>query len=293
MATNTESRNLIPWRKRAGFRLGRTRKARQQQFKRQTQMLTLVLSVAIVGAGIVALINYNGAGAAKEVSCADYPEYCVPLSGGSASYAELEASDTRDLDAPSEGVEGVVRFVDAETNTPFLGNPDALIDFVVVSDYACGHCQDYHRGEMKSVVNDFVLTGQATVGHVQYTGIGGTYSQTASMAAYCAGEQGAYWEMADELFRLGNSMGVANAFEQGQIRDSADDMGLDADELISCVNSGKYASALSGNTLFASDNGVSSTPTVLYRIGDGDWVRAPSRAYSAIETLVEAAQRAP
>ena len=170
---------------------------------------------------------------------------------------------------PSGGVPGVVRGVDAN-GIPTIGDPSAPIHVVTVSDYACPHCQDYHDTDVPRFIEDYVLTGQATFGFVLTTGTGQFYSETASQAALCAGEQGAFWEMSAEMFRLARTRQLASAFSLDQIRDSAKEMGLDGDKLIECVASNRYASSLRQFRTFATDNGVNATPTVLVSYGDAN-----------------------
>ena len=194
----------LPWRGRAQYARGRTRKQRQDQYNSQIKVLSIVLAVTLVAAGLFIYANWLQTGNTKAASCADFPEFCVPLAGGvsgGGEMANLEAPSARTLDGESTAAEGVVRGVNDDF-MPFMGNPDAPIHFVLMADYACPHCQDYHANDYQKFFDDYVLTGQATMAIGLLTGTGGQYSQTASTAALCAGEQGAFWEFNDELFRL-------------------------------------------------------------------------------------------
>lgn len=296
MATQTEKQSSNLWRKRAQFRVGKTRKQRQAQYRQQVNALIVIVLVTVVSGGLVVYMNYREAGSTKTVSCDEFPEYCVPLAGGAGGNSALQANESatvRELDAESKGAPGVVRGFN-EDNVPFMGDPDAPIHFISVSDFACSHCQNYHQGDLKRFFNDYVLAGQATFGFVMTTGTGGAYSEIASQAALCAGEQGAFWEMTDEMFRLANSMGVTSAFSLQQIQQSADDMGLDSKEIVDCVNSSRYLSFLNSYRALAQDNGVTGTPTVLFRYaGTSEWNRLQGgqRSYDNIAALTEAANR--
>ena len=183
----------------------------------------------------------------------------------------LESAGSRTLDEASQGAEGVVRYVDDSTVVT-IGDPNAPIHFRLVADFACSHCNDYHESDRSRILNDFVLTGQATLGIVMTTGTGGGYSEIASQAALCAGDQGAFWEMGDELYRLARSQGVQAGFNLSQIRQSADTMGLDVDKLMSCVSSGRYQAFLASYITIANDLGVTGTPTMLVSYGD-QWTK--------------------
>lgn len=298
MTTNTGNeptqRGLFPWGARATYAVGKTRRQRQTQHKNQMNILLMTLGGAFLAGLIVVYINYLGAGSTKSVNCEDYPEFCVPLAGGatgSASEFALVESETVRTITPEEsnGAEGVVRGV-GENNMPFIGNPDAPIHFAVMADYACSHCQDFHYNDLDHFIEDYVLTGKATVHVGLMTGTGGASSQTASQATMCAAEQGAFWEFQDEMYRLARSMYVTDAFSIGQLQDSADKMGIDSDELRSCIASGRYASTVDSWTTWALDRGVTGTPTVLVSYGDsGNWRRlqGAERSYENLAGLTE------
>jgi len=283
-------RSFWPLPARVVYPIGKTRRQRQEQWRQQTNVLLIVL-VATVMAGIAFIIaNWQQGGVTKAVSCAAFPEFCVPLAGGSADAPALEAPGSRTLDAKSTAAPGVVRGVDVN-GFPTIGDPNAPIHFVTVSDYACPHCQDYHDTDLKRFIKDYVLTGQATFGFVLTTGTGQFYSETASQAALCAGEQGAFWEMSEEMFRLARSKQLATAFSLSQIRDSANAMGLDGKALIECVSSNRYAPFLRQFRVFANDYGVTGTPTTLVSYGDSNRWTIVQRDYNTLKQLIEAAQR--
>jgi protein-disulfide isomerase len=293
MTTKTQPEPRGFWRKRATFQVGATARQRKIQYRQQMNALTIVVLATVVAGGLFIWINWTGAGSAKSVSCAEFPQFCVPFIGGATgddeSITTNEAEGVRELDEPSKGAEGVVRgFRD---NMIFLGDPSAPIHFAVVFDFACSHCQDYHNGDLPRFIDDYVLTGQATVQYAFTTGTGQTFSETASQAALCAGEQGAAWEMTDELFRLTNSMGIQNAANMSQVRSSANTMGLDGDQLVECTASGKYRSFIASTyRTFANDNGVTGTPTVLVSYGDSTgWTIATDRSYSGLQQMTDAA----
>ncbi len=275
------------WRSRARYSPGRTRAERRAQYRQQIIALAVLLGVTIIAGVVFIIANWNGAGAAATVSCNSYPEYCVPSvdGAGDSAYAAFEAPESRALDLPSQGVEGVVRGM-TEDNVPFIGNPNAPIHFRTVSNFACPHCATYHAQDLERFVNDYVLEGKATLGFV----IVG--NKTAAQAALCAGEQGAFWEMGVELFRLASVYGPDAGFTLPQIRLSADAMGLDANALLVCMDSKRYEPLLYEHQVFAQDNGVSGTPTLLVRFGDeGEWTRLDysERGYANMASMTERA----
>ena len=278
----------MPWPARAAYEVGRTRRARQDQFRSQMRVFWSVGTVALLGGLLLIFLSWREAGAAKDVSCAAFHDYCVPLAGGNAGapFEGYETAASRTLDQASTAPDTVVRGV-TDAGMPYIGNPNAPIQILEVADYACPHCQDYHDSDLPRIMDDLVLSGQANLQLVLTTGTGGAFSETASEFALCAGEQGAFWEVNDELYRLAQSQGVSTAFNISNLLKSGADMGLDQGALRQCVSSGKYAAAMSSFVQFANDNGVTGTPTVMVDFGDG-W-RIVQRDYNTLADLVDRA----
>ncbi len=286
-----EPTSRVPWRKRAGYKVGKTRKQRQEQYRTQMNFLIGAVVFTLIAAGIFTYLNWRGAGSTKAASCADFPEFCVPFAGGGSSslLAKNEAPGVRELDEKSTAVDTVVRGYTAD-NRPFIGNPNAPVHIRVVPDFSCPHCRDYHEADLNRYVKDYVLTGKATLEFNFLTGVGGIYSQTATEAAFCAGEQGAFWEMTGELYRLQGAYGAQEGFNRSRIAKSARDMGLDGDKLLRCVNSNRYSGLLDEYQTFANDMGVEGTPTVFVSYGTtGQWTKVDNPAYTNLKSLTDSA----
>ncbi|NDJ74654.1 MAG: thioredoxin domain-containing protein [Chloroflexi bacterium] len=316
MTTKTDSpsgqqdRTFPFWRKRAMFVVGRTRKLRKEQYNHQLTVLGSIVVAAVVFSAIYILLNLREAGDTEVVSCANSPEYCVPFDGfGDMAAANIPAAfannevggHDRDLDADSagEGAEGVVRGYSRTTATnengntatgvtPFIGDRDAPIQFAVISNFACSHCNTYHNDDLHRFINDYVITGQTGLHYIMLTTTAGDPADAAraSMAALCAGEQGAFWEMTDELYRLAGSQGSSSGFSTQQLRRSANAMLLDGNELRDCVTSGVYEETITtDHRQLALIMGATGTPAVAYKTADMDTWAITSREYGAMEAL--------
>ena len=272
-----------------------SRRQRRAQFRQQMIVLAITLGITTIAAGTLIALNWWGAGSTQTISCEDYPLYCVPFAGGlpEDQFEPNEAAEVRSLDAESTAAEGVIRGY--QDGFPLLGNPDAPIQFVLASNFTCGHCQSFHKYILPQFIEDYVLTGKASFQIAMLSVVGGDYTRTANQAAFCAGEQGAIWEMIDELFRLGNAYSPSKAFDPQQIRSSASNMGLDAESLESCIRSGRYEELLDLHNTFRNDQGIGSTPTILYKIGNtGPWgklVGGDECTYENLAALTEQANQ--
>jgi protein-disulfide isomerase len=104
-------------------------------------------------------------------------------------------------------------------------------------------------------------------------------SEVAAQAAWCAGEQGKFWEFHHMLYRR---QAEWNRFAAPleRLREFAKDLNLDTAALKSCVESGRMQDRVQADKAYGQQLQVSSTPTMFindYRIvgtqSEGDLVR--------------------
>lgn len=139
---------------------------------------------------------------------------------------------------------------------PSQGSADAPVTMIEVSDYACSHCRDYNLGKASRLEDEYVKTGK--VRYVSHIYAIRPETKPAAAAAWCAYEQGKYWEFHHQAF--------AN---QPQDRyPNTDDflkwgsaIGVDQTQYAGCLNSGKYARDVSLSALEADRAGITGTPT--------------------------------
>lgn len=143
--------------------------------------------------------------------------------------------------------------IEVETDDdPVLGPDSAPITIVEFSDFNCPFCRSFHQetfaelleaypGQIRFVYRDYPITTQE--------------SFVAAQASECADDQGRYWEFHDALFSGRRELGM-DAY-----RAYAEDIGLDADELIECVEEGRFAEEVQLDARYAAALGVTGTPT--------------------------------
>lgn len=102
-----------------------------------------------------------------------------------------------------------------------------------------------------------------------------------AQAAWCAGEQGKFWEFHDMLFRRWGLWNNLDAPLQ-RLLDFARDLNLDVTALKGCVESGRMQSRVEADRAYAQQLRVNSTPTLFINDnpnpvvgvqGEGDLVR--------------------
>lgn len=146
-------------------------------------------------------------------------------------------------------------------NCIVLGNEDAEVSVVEVSDYGCSHCRDFNletsplleaqyvdTNEVKWVVVPFALQNQAGI----------FPNMPSSVAAMCANEQGAFADFHKALFTLQDTSSFNTEAGFMQIATALD---MDADAFSSCLSNNSYADRVLENITMAQQAGVNSTPS--------------------------------
>ncbi|HTS01229.1 MAG TPA: thioredoxin domain-containing protein [Thermoanaerobaculia bacterium] len=142
--------------------------------------------------------------------------------------------------------------IEVKPNGPALGDPKAPVTLVEFSDYECTFCSGAeptvkrvlaeYPGKVRLVFQPFPLSIHP-------------HAAKASEAALCAGEQGKYGEMHDKLFANQEEL------EVGNLKAHARALGLDGPAFDRCLDSGRYAPAVSASRALGESLGLNSTPT--------------------------------
>ncbi len=175
------------------------------------------------------------------------------LAGGSIVEPEPEALEpAQPLDIPLG-------------DAPVKGDPDAPITIVEYSDYQCPFCSRFANETLPSLVEQFVDTGKVKLVFKDFP-LSQIHpqAQQAAEAARCvrelSGTDEAYWQMHDRLFETQEEWsGAANA--AGLFAGYAGDLGLAAEDVEACLDSGRHAAAVQVDFEEGVSFGVGGTPT--------------------------------
>jgi protein-disulfide isomerase len=180
-----------------------------------------------------------------------------------------------------------------------MGDPKAPVTLVEYSDYQCPYCKNFWEQTEPQIVENYVAAGK-----VRFTsrsagnwvsgniGTGGVESQDAAMAAYCAADQGKYWEMYDSLFT--NVLGEeAGSFTGRRLESIAQSIGLDMQAYKACYSSNKYLNDVNQDFTDARAANITGTPffVITYKVGGEtrtDTVDG-AQAYSVFQQKLDAA----
>jgi protein-disulfide isomerase len=139
---------------------------------------------------------------------------------------------------------------------PTIGANDAKVTVVEFSDFQCPYCGRHVTQTYPALKQQYIDSGQLKYAFFDFPLGNHKLAPKASEAAHCAGEQGKFWEMHDELFEN------QRALQPEQLPGYAANAGVaDAAAFQECLDSGRYSDHIE----FAMQEGtklrVRGTPT--------------------------------
>lgn len=162
--------------------------------------------------------------------------------------------------------------VSPDDNT--MGDPNAPITVVEYSDFQCPACKVFFDHVEETFVSEYVATGKV---RFVYHSMGlwiGQESADAAEAAYCAGEQGKFWEYHDILFANQTGENVGAFLAKRLIAFAGEIDGLDVGAFKSCLDSNKYTQRVNAGEAEGRQAGVQGTPTLfVYKTADNTLIQ--------------------
>lgn len=140
-----------------------------------------------------------------------------------------------------------------------LGDPDAPVTVYEFSSYTCSHCYDFNENGAKDFIAKYVETGKVYFNYVNLPA-NSEASLLAAEASYCAADQDKFYDYKDQLFTYAY---VENGYTETNMVNFASLAGLDVNAFQACMDSNKFATAYEQDIRFATDSGVTATPTFL------------------------------
>jgi protein-disulfide isomerase len=149
------------------------------------------------------------------------------------------------------------------------GDPDAPVTIVEYSDFQCPYCKRHAEETEPFIVLNHVDTGEVylvrkSMGNFISDNIrrGKTESIDSAMAAYCAGDQGKFWEYKDILYA--NWLGEdAGSYTEKRLMAMAEALNLDMETFSSCFTENKYRELAEQDRIEGTQLGVTGTPAFI------------------------------
>ncbi len=141
-----------------------------------------------------------------------------------------------------------------------LGSDSAPIEITEYSDFECPWCASFAAVQMPVVRQQLIATGKVRWRFREFPLSSHKYSRLAALAAQCAGEQGKFWEMHDQIFTH-HEWAQTGKDPSGVFHGSAKDIGLDLAKYDACVESQRYAGRVEASYQEGEARDVQATPT--------------------------------
>jgi protein-disulfide isomerase len=189
-------------------------------------------------------------------------------------------------------VADVVTFERPKVDFNATGDPNAPITITEYSDFQCPYCKRFSDETEKQLVETYAAGGQIRFVYRSFGLFIGQESQDSAEAAYCAGDQGKFWDFHDILFANHTGENV-NDYTNIKLDAFAKKLGLDMTAFDSCRSSGKYTSRVTQDGIDGQAAGITATPSfVLTYVVNGETktkLIEGAQPFSAFQTAIEAA----
>lgn len=165
-----------------------------------------------------------------------------------------------------------------------LGKADAPVQIIEFADFECPACAQFAMLTEPDVRSRLVNTGLASVRFFVFPLPMHQNTWSASNAAYCANEQGKFWEMHDRLFYTQDLWATQSTSNpEKKMKGYAKDLGLDTGKFDECYDSQRHYPNIKASGLEAEKRGVNETPSFI--IGGKKY--AGSLPYDEIKKIVD------
>ena len=168
-----------------------------------------------------------------------------------------------------------------------LGDPNAPVIVEEYADFQCPACASWSQNIEKQFLEKYVQTGKVQFKFHVFSFIDDRSttqeSKNAAAAAYCAMDQGKFWEYHDILYANQTGENVGD-FSDRRLAKFADKLGLNLSQFNSCYSSGKYKQRVVDEKAAAENLDIKSTPSFVV---DGKLV--PLKKFTDLDAAVDAA----
>lgn len=172
----------------------------------------------------------------------------------------LEAQSPPPRAAQGSGTHVVV----ALPRGPALGAESAPVTMIEFTDYQCPFCRRYHDETFARLLGEFVETGKVRYVASDLPLPMHAQARPAAAAAFCAHEQGRFWEYRSALFER------QAALSSETLIALADQLRLDRGSFETCLRSGRPDQSIEAGLRAAREAGLTGTPSFLIgKVTDG------------------------
>jgi len=145
-----------------------------------------------------------------------------------------------------------------------IGSDSALVEVVEFGDFECGACGSFANLTEPDVRARLALTGVIRFRFMDFPLQGHPNTWPAHNAAWCAGEQGKFWEMHDAIFQNQDRWVTEATRKPRKVLDElARQTGVGMEQYEQCMITEKYRPQIQANAEAGMRLGVNVTPTFI------------------------------
>jgi protein-disulfide isomerase len=145
-----------------------------------------------------------------------------------------------------------------------LGDPNAPVRIDEYSDFQCPACEIFFSNQFPKLLSDYIATGKVYFVSNSFSFIDDRSttkeSQRSAQAAFCAMDQGKFWEYTQVLYANQTGENIGD-FTDRRLQTMAEKLSLNMGDFNSCFNGNKYASRVLAERAEGDTLGVNSTPS--------------------------------
>lgn len=162
-------------------------------------------------------------------------------------------------------------------DTRTQGSEMARVGIAVFSDFQCPHCSRFFADALPKLLSEYIESGRLLLSFRHLPSASHPHAFMAANAAECAGDQGKFWQMHDELFKEQALIGAE------RLRYYASSLDLDRSPFDECLTEGGAPRVRRDLTLAATLK-VAATPTFLIGMLGRDGVLRVTETVSGYRT---------
>ena len=177
----------------------------------------------------------------------------------SAACSRGDAANTARIAARADTLSDSALMTSADLGR-YEGNEKAPIWIVMISDFQCPYCKEWHDSTLTAVRREYVATGKARLAYLHLPLQGHKHAMVMAKASLCASSQKKFWEYTDAMFHKQKT--VSNLLDVGPLLISlADSIKLDTAAFSHCTRSNVVASLVQSDMRQADQAKITATPS--------------------------------
>jgi len=167
-----------------------------------------------------------------------------------------------------------------------LGSHEAKIALVEFTDYQCPFCKRFHSEVFAKLKESYVDSGKVQYMSRDFPLPNHAQAISAAIASRCAGKEGAFWQMREELFANQDNLGTA-LYESLPTR-----LGINPKNFLECLENDEERSKVESELSFGRRVGIQGTPAFFVGLKEdgkliqGRWI-VGAQLYSAFSQMID------